>query len=166
MLRLIGALLAALVGIHKDNEMDGLFSRSVDLSSFEQLPAKGSARRKIVRLLKQGQVPPILLFFLVSPSRAHACSLHCLSLPPPFLEDARRFTAQQPTMYTVSHTQPYSCEPQHGMYTCTTCAGVLMDVQKLVVLCKKNLGDLTFQEAFNRTGRIINISRFIDRFAT
>ena len=85
----IGALIAALVGIHTDDEIPDMWERPIDPSSLDTLPVKGSARRKIIRLLKQG---------------------------------------------------------------------VLMDVQKLVVLCKKNLGDMTFQEAFTRTGRITNIT--------
>ena len=36
--------------------------------------------------------------------------------------------------------------------------GVLMDVQKLVALCKENVGDVTFDEAFRKTGRGVNIT--------
>ena len=61
----------------------------VDLTAFEELGRAGSARRKVVRLLKEG---------------------------------------------------------------------VLMDVEKLVKLCKDNVGDVTFAEAYQKTGRIINIT--------
>lgn len=36
--------------------------------------------------------------------------------------------------------------------------GVLMDIGKLAPFCRKKLGDLTFQEAFWRTGRVVNIT--------
>lgn len=32
------------------------------------------------------------------------------------------------------------------------------DINKLGEWCRKNIGDLTFREAFERTGRIINIT--------
>ena len=43
----IGALVAALLAIYKDHELPSLWADPVDLSSFEALPAKGSARRKV-----------------------------------------------------------------------------------------------------------------------
>eukprot|EP00041_Stephanoeca_diplocostata_P035657 m.1265554 g.1265554 ORF g.1265554 m.1265554 type:complete len:597 (-) comp24737_c0_seq35:3304-5094(-) len=36
--------------------------------------------------------------------------------------------------------------------------GVLMDINVLARFCEVNIGDLTFQEAFDKTGRIINIT--------
>eukprot|EP00037_Helgoeca_nana_P001343 m.26374 g.26374 ORF g.26374 m.26374 type:complete len:609 (+) comp11734_c0_seq1:221-2047(+) len=36
--------------------------------------------------------------------------------------------------------------------------GVFNDINKLGEWCRKNIGDLTFKEAFDRTGRIINIT--------
>ncbi|EDQ91260.1 uncharacterized protein MONBRDRAFT_1048, partial [Monosiga brevicollis MX1] len=36
--------------------------------------------------------------------------------------------------------------------------GVLMDITKLEEFCRANLGDLTFAEAYQRTGRIVNIT--------
>eukprot|EP00127_Corallochytrium_limacisporum_P005931 Clim_evm8s215 gene=Clim_evmTU8s215 len=36
--------------------------------------------------------------------------------------------------------------------------GVLNDIRKLEGFCRGNIGDLTFQEAYNRTGRIVNIT--------
>jgi predicted acylesterase/phospholipase RssA len=35
---------------------------------------------------------------------------------------------------------------------------VFNDINKLGEWCRKNIGDLTFKEAFDRTGRIINIT--------
>ena len=34
----------------------------------------------------------------------------------------------------------------------------LFDVSQLIETCKQNYGDLTFLEAYDRTGRIVNIS--------
>ena len=85
----IGALVVALLGIHTDQELETLWKAPVNLAAFEELGKVGSARRKFVRLLKEG---------------------------------------------------------------------VLMDVEKLVKLCKDNVGNITFAEAYRKTGRIINIT--------
>ena len=41
--------------------------------------------------------------------------------------------------------------------------GVLMDVRKLEDFCRYNFGDVTFLEAYERTGRVINVTvgRFV-----
>eukprot|EP00040_Diaphanoeca_grandis_P018730 m.98534 g.98534 ORF g.98534 m.98534 type:complete len:580 (-) comp27076_c0_seq1:332-2071(-) len=36
--------------------------------------------------------------------------------------------------------------------------GVLMDIQKLARFCEENIGDITFHEAYLKTGRVINIT--------
>eukprot|EP01136_Pigoraptor_vietnamica_P005789 Opistho-1_new@37894 len=86
----IGAIVAACIGIHRDEDMDALFEpNAIDFSAFQGLE-RGSAKRKIARLLKEG---------------------------------------------------------------------MLMDSGRLAVFIKANIGtDVTFLDAYQRTGRIINIT--------
>jgi TAG lipase/lysophosphatidylethanolamine acyltransferase len=85
----VGALMAAFVGIHTDQELPDLFSRGgINLQAFARVGLKGNMRRKIVRFLKHGY---------------------------------------------------------------------LMDVKVLEDCVRANVGDLTFEEAFLRSKRVLNI---------
>ncbi|KAI9362079.1 acyl transferase/acyl hydrolase/lysophospholipase [Zopfochytrium polystomum] len=57
----VGALIAALVCIHPDNEMDGIFlPGGIDLLAFTKKAKKGTVRRKITRFLKHGEDVKVL----------------------------------------------------------------------------------------------------------
>lgn len=51
----VGALIAALVCVHTDRELPVIFSPDgIDLRAFKRVGVKGSIRRKLLRLIKQG----------------------------------------------------------------------------------------------------------------
>ncbi len=51
----VGALIAALVCVHTDEELPGIFaSGGINLQAFARISKTGSFRRKVTRLLKQG----------------------------------------------------------------------------------------------------------------
>ncbi|KAI9168552.1 triacylglycerol lipase [Blastocladiella emersonii ATCC 22665] len=91
----VGALIAALVCIHTDAELEVVFrTGGIDLSAFDQVGAQGNLRRKLVRWFKTG----------------HALNIKVLE----------------------------NC-------------------------VRSNVGDLTFEEAFKKTHRILNITVAADR---
>jgi hypothetical protein len=53
----VGALIASLVCVHTDDELPNIFrSSGIDLQAFARVGSKGSIRRKILRLIKQGSI--------------------------------------------------------------------------------------------------------------
>jgi TAG lipase/lysophosphatidylethanolamine acyltransferase len=86
----VGALIAALVGIHTDAELPHFLSGSgIDLTAFSSRPATGSWKRKLLRFLSRGY---------------------------------------------------------------------LLDIRVLESCVRANVGELTFEEAYTRTKRILNIT--------
>lgn len=86
----VGALIAALVCIHTDEELPNVFTpEGIDLTAFAHKRPSGNVKRKLKRLLKHGY---------------------------------------------------------------------LMDIKVLIDCVKANVGDLTFEEAYKKTKRVLNIS--------
>ncbi|KAI9676992.1 MAG: hypothetical protein M1817_006831 [Caeruleum heppii] len=104
-----GALIAALVGIHTEDELLGfLNSDSIDLSAFAAQGKNGMMVSKDVR----------------GPQSDQAWWFHALT------RRARRFIKE----------------------------GYFLDVKVLEACVRANVGDLTFEEAYSRTKRVLNIT--------
>ncbi|KAL8307683.1 hypothetical protein RB593_006177 [Gaeumannomyces tritici] len=126
----VGALIAALIAVHTDEELPGVLSgEAIDLSAFT--PTSGKSTPPAADADSSSSVAGSIAAFVASV--LYACAPLSSSSTRRWmtlLRRLRRFTEK----------------------------GYFLDVDVLERCVRDNVGELTFQEAFRRTGRVLNIT--------
>ncbi|KAL8404238.1 hypothetical protein RB594_009192 [Gaeumannomyces avenae] len=126
----VGALIAALIAVHTDEELPGVLSgEAIDLSAFT--PTSGKSTPPAADADSSSSVAGSIAAFAASV--LYACAPLSSSSTRRWmtlLRRLRRFTEK----------------------------GYFLDVDVLERCVRDNVGELTFQEAFRRTGRVLNIT--------
>ncbi|KLU85033.1 hypothetical protein MAPG_04065 [Magnaporthiopsis poae ATCC 64411] len=129
----VGALIAALVAVHTDEELPGVLSgEAIDLSAFT--PTSGKSTPSAAAAADAGSLSSI-----AGNAAALVVSL-LLACAPVSSSSARRW------MTLVRRLRRF------------TEKGYFLDVDVLERCVRDNVGELTFQEAYRRTGRVLNIT--------